>query len=198
MADADLVKTAITFYENVLPQMESLAEYGLSQADLDELLDLKNNFLAIYTKPKGNLQVTAQLTAMLPTLFASSDKVLEKMDALVKSASKSDPNFVDEYFRKRNIVQTPTRTRALQLTVLNDSTSEPFEKAKVTLTAKSGADPTIIVKRTGGQGRITNDTLAEGEYNYEVEYVGFLTEKGSFSVNDGVTTNVVIRLKKSE
>ncbi|MEI6680720.1 MAG: hypothetical protein WCL21_19080, partial [Mariniphaga sp.] len=59
MADADLVKTAETFYNNVLPKLALVADYDLTEADMDELLALKNDFLAIYTKPKGNIKETA-------------------------------------------------------------------------------------------------------------------------------------------
>jgi len=47
MADADLVKTAETLYKNVLPKQELVADYDLVQADMDELVLLKNDFLAI-------------------------------------------------------------------------------------------------------------------------------------------------------
>jgi hypothetical protein len=34
------------------------------------------------------------------------------------------------------------------------------------------------------------------EYEYEVSFGGYLTSTGSFFVNDGVMTEVVVRLKK--
>ena len=198
LADADLVKTAETFYNNVLPKLALVADYDLVQADMDELLVLKNDFLAIYTKPKGNIKETAQLTALLNTLFAMADKVLLKIDAMVQSAYKKEPAFVEEYNRKRIIVKTAARTRALQLTVLNDANGEPLPKAKVTIKAKAGSDLVKNVKRSGKQGIVNKDILADGGYDYEVEYNGCVKEKGSFFVNNGVTTKVVVRMKKSE
>jgi hypothetical protein len=198
LADADLVKTAETFYNNVLPKLALVADYDLVQADMDELLELKNDFLAIYTKPKGNIKETAQLTALLNTLFAMADKVLLKIDAMVQSAYKKEPAFVEEYNRKRIIVKTAARTRAMQITVVDDATGEPMPKAKVTIKAKAGPDLAKIVKRTGLQGIVNRDILADGEYDYEVEYNGFVKEKGSFFVNNGVTTKVVVRMRKSE
>lgn len=198
MADADLAKTAGTFHANVLPKLALIADYDLTQAELDTLLSLKTDFLAIYTKPKGNKKEGAQLTAQLNTLFAFTDKVLDKMDAIINSAHKSAPAFVDEYNSKRVIVKTASRTRALQLEVLNDATGEPLPKAKVTIKATAGPDLSKIVKRTGKQGNVTKDILTDGEYTFEVEYNGNITERGSFFVNNGVTTKVVVRMKKSE
>jgi len=197
MADADLAKTALTFHTNVLPKLALIADYDLSQADLDILLSLNTDFLAIYTKPAGSKKEISKLTAQLNALFALTDKLLVKMDAIINSAHKSAPAFVDEYNSKRTIVKTASRTRALQLTVLNDATGEPLAKAKVTIIAKAGADQTKYVKRTGLQGIVTKDILADGEYNYEVEYNGCVKETGSFFVNGGVTTKVVVRMKKS-
>lgn len=198
MADADLVKTAITFHANVVPKLAIVAGYDLVQAELDELLALSTDFTAIYTKPKGNIKETAQLTAKLTTLFTLADKVLVKIDAMVNSARKKEPAFVDEYNSKRILVKTPSRTRALLITALDDATGEPKPNAKVTLRSKGGgAELVKNVKRTGKQGNATKDNLADGEYDYEVEYGGCITERGSLFINGGVTTKLVVRLKKS-
>ena len=106
---------------------------------------------------------------------------------------------MDEYNSKRIIIKTPSRTRAFQMTVLNDDTGDPLPKAKVTVIAKSsGADLVKNVKRSGAQGVVNKDILADGEYDYEVEYNGCVKETGTFFVNNGVTTKVVVRMKKSE
>ena len=198
MADADLVKTAETLHANVLPKLALVADYDLEQAELDELLTLKNDFLAIYTKPKGKIKETKILTSSLSSLFEKADKLLLKIDALVLSVQKKEPAFVDEYFKKRAIAKTASRTRAMQLTVFNDATGEPLPKAKVTLMAKSGADLTKVVKRSGKQGRISVNNLADGEYQYTVEYNGLQKETGTFFVNGGVMTKVEVRMKKTE
>ena len=53
-----------------------------------------------------------------------------------------------------------------------------------------------VVKRSGKQGIITKDILTDGEYDFEVEYNGWVKETGSFAVNNGVTTKVVVRMKE--
>jgi hypothetical protein len=52
------------------------------------------------------------------------------------------------------------------------------------------------VKLTGAKGGITDKLLADGEYYYEVSYGGYVAETGSFFINEGSTTDVVVRLKK--
>ncbi len=197
MADAELVKTAETFHANVLPKFTQVADYDLTQAELDELIVLKDAFLAIYTKPRGKKKESKVLTTSLDSLFAKADKILLKLDALVQSVQKKEPAFVEEYFNKRAITKTASRTRALQLSVLNHATGEPLPKAKVTIMAKSGADLTKVVKRSGKQGSIITNNLPDGEYEYTVEYNGMQKETGTFFVNAGTTTRVEVRMKQA-
>jgi 5-hydroxyisourate hydrolase-like protein (transthyretin family) len=199
MADTDLVKTAGTFHTNVMTKFALIADYDLKQADMDKLLSLSTDFQAIYTAPRGNKKTVAQLTSQLNKLFPLIDAVLVKIDAIINTAIKSSPDFVEEYNRKRVIIKTPKHTRALQIEVLNDATGEPLQNAKVTVKSKTGsADLVKNVKRSGKQGMINKDLLADGEYAYEVEYNGCVKETGSLFVNNGVTTKVVVRMKKSE
>ena len=149
MADADLVKTAETFHANVLPKLALVTDYDLTQAELDELLVLKDEFLAIYTQPRGKIKESKILTTSLGSLFNNADKILLKIDALVQSVQKKEPAFAEAYFNKRAITKTASRTRAMQLRVLNDATGEPLPNARISVTAKSGADLTRVVQRSG-------------------------------------------------
>ena len=182
----------------MLPKLTQVADYDLTQAELDELLALKNEFLAIYTQPRGKIKESKILTTSLGSLFDNADKILLKIDALVQSVQKKEPAFVEEYFNKRAITKTASRTRALQLSVLNHATGEPLPKAKVTIMAKSGADLTKVVKRSGKQGNIITNNLPDGEYEYTVEYNGMQKETGTFFVNAGTTTRVEVRMKQGE
>jgi hypothetical protein len=196
LADADLVKTAETFHANVLPKVALVAEYELTPADLATLLTLKNDFLVIYTMPRDNVQSTAQLTARLNVLFELADAVLLKIDAIIQTARKSEPTFVETYNSKRTLTKTATRTRALKLTAVDDATGLPIAKAKVKATTKAGSELWKNVKLTGAKGGITDNLLSDGEYNFEVSYGGYVKETGSFFVNEGTTTDVEVRLKK--
>jgi len=196
LADADLLKKAESLHTNVLPKLDDVKAYDLTQTELDELLDLKNQFLAIYTRPTGDIENGAKLTARLDVLFKSADAVLVKMDAILQLSRVQNPDFYEEYTRKRTIGKTAKRTRALQLWVVDDATGLPVTKAKVIMHYKSGTDLPKIVKSTGGKGGLVVATMDAAEYEYEVTYGGYLTETGSFFVNDGVMTEVVVRLKK--
>jgi hypothetical protein len=69
-------------------------------------------------------------------------------------------------------------------------------KAKVKVRFKSGTELAKVVRSTGGKGGMIVASLDAAEYEYEVSYGGYVTSTGSFFVNDGVMTEVVVRLKK--
>lgn len=197
MADADLVKTAETLNTNVLPKLSLIAEYDLKQTDLDQLVSTNSDFISVYTKPNSLRKETAQLTARLSQLFETGDNYLLKLDAMIQSARAKEPAFVNEYLGKRKLVKSATRTRALQLWVVDDATGEPFAKAKVKISSKAGADLQKSVKSTGPKGGMTQAIMEAGEYNYEVTFGGFTTGNGSFFINDGVMTEVIVRMKRA-
>ena len=196
LADADLLKRAESLYTNVLPKLDEVRGYDLKQAELAELMELKNQFLAIYTRPTGNIENNTKLTARLDVLFRTANATLVKMDAILQLSRVSAPDFYAEYTRKRTIGKTAARTRALQLWVVDDATGLPVAKAKVTVRHKAGTDVVKVVRSTGPKGGMIVASMDAAEYEYEVTYGGYLTSTGSLFVNDGVMTEVVVRLKK--
>jgi len=162
---------------------------------LTELLELRNQFFFFFTQPAGDTENSAKLTARVDLPFKDADMTLEKMDAILQLSRVTAPDFYEEYTRKRTIGKTATRTRALQLWVVDDVTGLPVAKAKVIIGKKTSNLPKVV-KSTGPKGGMVLTSMEAAEYEYEVNYGGYLTEKGSFFVNDGVMTEVVVRLLK--
>ncbi len=195
-ADAMLITKANTLQTHVAPRRDELAVYKLEDSEMSELLALKNQFEAIYTLPESNKKKVAKLTARLNTLYKMADTALIKIDALLLLSRVQLPDFYEAYRRKRIIGKRPTRTRALQLWVVDDATGLPVAKAKVTVRHKAGTNLVKVVRSTGPKGGMIVASMDAAEYEYEVIYGGYLTSTGSFFVNDGVMTDVVVRLKK--
>ena len=196
MADAALITAAERLYTQVMPRLPDIADYNLGESDMAELLDFKNQFLAIYTKPEEAIVDTAKLTERLATLFGLCDALLEKMDAIVLAGRTLDPDFYDGYTRMRVLGQAASRTRALQIGVVDNESGLPVAKARVAYWFKSGSELQKSVKVSGAKGGISKNSLDAGEYLYEVSFEGYNTERGSFFVNDGLMTEVIVRLKK--
>lgn len=209
MADADLVKKAEDMVTNVTPKLPELEGYNITLDDLDTLSGLKADFVSIYTAPTGIRKSKAQLTAKLNLLFDNADGVLEKMDAQVGSLFDIDPEFYEEYKRKRVLVNLARRMRAFQMWITDEDTGNPVEKANVKIMLKDGsdvmkaaksggADLQKTVKRAGAKGGVAINNLMAGEYSYDVSLGGYVTQTGTFFINDGLMTEVRVVLKRSE
>lgn len=198
MADADLVKKTEDIINILKLRIADLLGYGIVMEDLETLETLKNDFKNIHTKPIGNRENTSILTKQLDSLYEETDAVLKKMDDQVGSVFDTHPEFHDEYFAKRAIVKLAKRIRALQMFVVDDETGEPMVKAIVTIRPKvKGTDLMKSVKKTGTSGGIYYNNLLAGEYDYEITFGGYVTETGSFFINDGIMTDFVVRMKKN-
>lgn len=208
LADADLVKKAEDMITIVTPKLPLPEGYSITKGDLDSLSGLKADFVSIYTAPVGNKKNKSQLTKKLNLLFLSADAGLKKIDDQVGSLFDTDPDFCNEYDRKRVIVKLAKRLRAFQMWIVDDETGLPINKAIVKIVKKDssdvtkaaqagGADLAKIVKSAGAGGGVVNNNMAAGEYSYEVSLGGYVMETGTFFVNDGLMTEVRVRLRKN-
>ena len=208
MADADLAKKAEDMPAIVGPKLADLAGYNITEDDLTALIGFTKDFVSIYTAPVGNKKTKAKFTEKLNLLVSNTDGVLEKMDDQVGVLYDTDPEFCDEYNRKRKIVKLAKRKRAFQMWIVDDETGLPIGKAimktmkkdssDMTKTAKSSSpDLSKIVKIAGARGGVINNTMEAGEYTYEVSLGGYITETGTFFINEGLMTEVRVRMRKS-
>lgn len=207
MADADLVKKAEDMVTVVTPKLPALVGYNITASELDSLSGLKTDFVSIYTAPAGNKKTKSQLTEKLNALFGSTDTVLGKIDDQVGALYDTDPDFYAEYNKKRVLVKLARRQRAFQMWISDAETGLPVKTAIVKLALKAdsngmkaasstGADLVKNVKKSGAQGGLMQNKMAAGEYNYEVSFGGFVTQTGSFFVNDGQMTEVRVKMEK--
>ena len=132
----------------------------------------------------------------LLAVMQAGDTTVDKMDALVETIRFANPLFYSDYYTRRKIIKTGHRTRSLKLWVVDDESGEPLAKANVTVKAKAGSELWKSVKNTGEQGGTFINDLDAGEYLYEVAIGGYSTATGSFFINDGIMTEVIVRLKK--
>ena len=208
MADADLVKKAEDMVTIVTPKLSVLAGYNITASDLDSLSGLKADFMSIYTAPAGNKKSKSQLTEKLNGLVSNTDTVLGKMDDQVGTLYDTDAAFHNEYFKNRELVKLASRQRAFQMWITDAETGLPIKNAVVTLlmkavsngmkaAASSGSELAKTVKKAGAQGGLIQNSMAAGEYSYEVSLGGYVTAKGTFFVNGGLMTEVRVKMGKS-
>ena len=196
LSDLKLIGKGTEVLGKIVALDDKLAVYKITDEDVTELTALIEQYTRTMPQTRSGIDNRKHTNEELLALLKTGDNAIEKMDALIEIVHYSNELFYTDYNTRRKIIDTGSRTRALQLLVLDDVTGLPVAKAKVVISNKADTEAKRIVKSTGAKGGITQDVLAAGEYLYEVAYGGYVTEKASFFVNDGVMTEVVVRLKK--
>ena len=195
-ADLKLIGKANEVLDKIVSLDDKITVYKITDQDIADLTALIEQYTLTMPQPRSGIDNRKHTNEELVALIKTGDGAIEKMDALVEIVHYSNELFYTDYYTRRKIIDKSSRTRALQLWVMDDVTGLPVAKAKVVISNMADTEAKRIVKSTGAKGGITQDTLAAGEYLYEVAYGGYVTEKASFFVNDGVMTEVVVRLKK--
>jgi hypothetical protein len=172
-------------------------EYDLTAKEVEDLTTAKDAFEAIFTVPEGERKDTKGLTKRLDELFDLADAALVKIKAMVKSARTTQAEFYGSFILKNEIVDLGGRTRALQMIVLDFTSGEPVVNAEVMTKQKGGTELTKSVKHSGASGMLYENNMEVGEYDYTVKKGGYVDETGSFFINAGEMTEVVVRLKMS-
>jgi hypothetical protein len=197
LSDSQLLARAIRFIADVTPKVALVEEYDLTPSEVEDLTTAKDAFEAFFTTPTGETKETKGHTQRLDVLFELADAVLVKITAMVKSARTTKPEFYGMYMLKHEIVDLGGRMRALQLLVIDFVTGDPVPNAEVMTKQKGGTEMTKSVKYSGTSGMVYENNKEIGEYEFTVKKGGCIDESGSFFINHGEMTEVVVRLKKS-
>jgi hypothetical protein len=176
---------------------EAVENYGIKPIMISELVTLVESYTAAVPTTKTAIKDKKQVTEDTDALFDSCDKVIGKIDALAEMERYEKPQFYSSYWSSRKTEDTGRRTRALQFYVYDSEAGSPVVKAKVMARKKGGSELSKSVKRTSTMGGFWMNNAAAGEYEYEVTMGGYVTATGSYFINDGVMTEVEVKLVKS-
>jgi hypothetical protein len=88
--------------------IDSLADYGVTQAKLTSLRKKIEAFDGIQSKPRQKIASISAATRRLPKLFKQADQILnERLDKLVVQFAETEPAFYNAYKVARRIVDQP-------------------------------------------------------------------------------------------
>jgi hypothetical protein len=196
MADTVQLAKAQEVHDLAEEMQEDLETYGVTEAEVESLQTLIGTYTAIMPQPRMGIVEHKHTKEELMAKVAEGEETVKKMDAMVEIKRYKEPQFYSDYWASHKIIDTGSRTRSLQLWAEDEDTGEPILKAKVVVKRKGGTDMIRSVKMTGKKGGMFENNLEPGEYTYEVAFGGFVTENGSFFVNDGVMTEVRVKMKR--
>lgn len=99
-------------YEEADKVLANLSNYGIVQADLNDLQQKIDDYAALIPAPKLAKDAGAIATTNLDLLFKQADDVLsEVLDQLMAKFNITEPEFYQAYFRSRKVVKTGSRKK---------------------------------------------------------------------------------------
>ena len=108
--DTILIDRLEVIHEAATSVLAELANYGLTQADLDEFSALITSYTNMVEDPRVAITNRARATKDLKSIFKTADKILkEQLDKLMLQYKKTAPEFYQQYFNARLIIDLGIR-----------------------------------------------------------------------------------------
>ena len=105
LADDQMEATAKSIATLATANLAALADYGITQADIDALTQLTAMFHTVKTAPRTAVATRASETATLPDLITNQTSLLRnRLDKLLFRFKKTNPEFYAGYLSARVIV----------------------------------------------------------------------------------------------
>jgi hypothetical protein len=180
----------------------ALVAYGVTEAMITELETAITAYSNAISQPQVTKTKTATATENLAITFKEADDILEhRLDLDIELFKGSNPDFVSEYRKSRDIVPSGTRTSSLLGTVIEASTEAPLKGVTFTFTAQvNGAQVasgnTSIVKKSADKGKFRIANMPEGTYKVVVKKIGYKDQLLTVIIAAGETTNLKVMLEK--
>jgi len=110
--DTFIINRLQIIHENASKYISELADYELTQEDLDELESLITRFRSIVENPRQAITNRARATSEIKVYFAEADKVLKcRLDKLINHYKASNSAFWKQYKSARKIIDLGHRKR---------------------------------------------------------------------------------------
>lgn len=104
MRDSKTADTAEEIISIATGIQTDLNSYGITTTLLSEANNLLINFRAELAIPRNKIAARKLVTQQIKKLFKEASQILYHLDALVNTIGESEPDFKDEYFINRKII----------------------------------------------------------------------------------------------
>ncbi|OYU80195.1 MAG: hypothetical protein CFE23_10790 [Flavobacterium sp. BFFFF1] len=181
--EAENIVKLITEWEN------DLAPYGIGKNEILELSAATDLFKALMSTPRLNVVAKADATKKVKEGFRRADEALLHMDNLVKTRRKSQPDFHNDYWQRRIIVNLPSQPLALRGTVVN-AAGVPLKGVKMTI------DGHTQKARTTAKGTFRVKSLPDGVYVLRFVLPGYEELLHTIAITNGNRNFATIQLRE--
>jgi Carboxypeptidase regulatory-like domain len=187
--DAELVGICTNLYNDTLANASALVPHGITKEVLVGYQDAITAFSTVMKNPTEAIGQRATATAQIAVLLPEIMTVLTtRLDNDVVALSLSQPDFVSTYTNVRAISSTGNTTLSLTTTMLDATTGLPVPNVTVTIVGEN------ITRKSSVRGYNTILNLTQGDHELTVSHPNYTTQSHKFSVVNGETTEVVMKL----
>ncbi|MGD8781005.1 MAG: hypothetical protein PVH88_18825 [Ignavibacteria bacterium] len=111
--DIQLLQVSQALINDVSPELDNMADYGMTQEILDSLINEREDFDKVVNTSDKKRAERKTATKSLKTLFREAREILEnELDKVVDIFRDSEATFFDGYYNSRNIIDRGIRHKA--------------------------------------------------------------------------------------
>ena len=176
-------------HQTALPLLPSLEPYGTSQQTLAILNQHITDYKEIVPKTRAGIVTQTIFTSQIAELFKENDKILHRIDKLVNILQFKEPDFFNQYYKAREIVQTGSRALSLQGKI-TDQDEQPIPK--VTITVET---PKAVKATSTHLGNFQFKTIQGGVFPVTFQRHGYhpIREFIAFTQNSRIDLNITLK-----
>ena len=201
-SDTGIKDVAQCIYDRAQANLNSVGSYGITQETQTVLLNSINSYNAALAKPRLGQTEKSQATKQLALLFDESDKLMEKLDTVIKILMLGQPDFFNGYRSVRKVVETGTGSLALKGAAVELPRGNPLKGVTFTfapdssMMTGSGANGEIV-KKTAEKGSFNIKNMPGGIYHVRVTKTGYKERIVTISVAPGEMTTLNVELERA-
>ncbi|HEX3006409.1 MAG TPA: carboxypeptidase-like regulatory domain-containing protein [Bacteroidales bacterium] len=181
----------------------ALVAYGVTEVMITELETSITTYSNAISQPQVSKTKTMTATENLAVAFKEADDILEhRLDLDIELFSGSNPDFVSQYRKSRDIVASGNKTSSLLGTVVEAGTEAPVKGVTFTFTVQGNgalmaSGNTSIVKKSADKGKFRIANMPEGTYKVVVKKIGYKDQLLTVIIAAGETTTLKVTLERA-
>ena len=188
-------------YDLAQSNLNQLEPYGITQESQAVLLNTINAYVEAIPKPRIGKAERKQSTLLLAGAFATADKALGNIDAVVEIVRLAQTNFYNGYRTVRKLMNTGVIPLAVKGVVTDAVTGEPLKNVVLSFALDgNGRNPratksnVVVVKKTAPKGGFYIKSLTAGSYHVTLQKRGYADQVLTVAVSNGEMSELRVQL----
>jgi hypothetical protein len=198
-SDHQLAGLCLSLCDEATSMLPELQAYAVTEEEITALRKLCTDFLIIIPKPRESIRDSRQLTLEQNRIMQETEKVLQKMDALLLIIRSTNSALYEHYRSSRKIMDNSSRSQTLRGLVKDARSKAGISRAVVTLepengNGKSSTEPLKILKKTAAKGGFAIPSMETGTYLVTAGKEGYETGSLTVYITHGELSRVNLEL----